>query len=236
MGVALVSSCSPWPACESTQDKSARLEAAGSNKLKGEKGLAIGQKAVGVHVGTTAVLADANGGAVVARAAQHLRQATARRADRRQGHRRGRQGGLQERHAGPRRVADRRLRAPAQGDAVWVNDQVDLSGAGKHVAVTVGAPRHSSRGDEPKLSVSAPAVRRDPVSGLEAAASVTNDSKIAQRELVVLGVARRGGRIVAAGRAIVPLVKPGKKAKFNLFFIGNPKGARVTLSAPPTTF
>ncbi len=52
----------------------------------------------------------------------------------------------------------------------------------------------------------------------------------------MLGVARRGGRIVAAGRAIVPLVKPGKKAKFNLFFIGNPKGARVTLSAPPTTF
>ena len=41
---------------------------------------------------------------------------------------------------------------------------------------------------------------------------MTNDSKIAQRELVVLGVARRGGRIVAAGRAIVPLVKPGKKA------------------------
>jgi len=53
---------------------------------------------------------------------------------------------------------------------------------------------------------------------------------------VISCVARRGGRVVAAGRAIVDRLgaKGTKPQLFRIFFIGNPKGAKLTLFAPPT--
>jgi hypothetical protein len=45
----------------------------------------------------------------------------------------------------------------------------------------------------------------------------------------------RGGRIVAAGRAVLPEVGAGQRAPFQVFFIGSPQGAQLQASAPPTT-
>jgi hypothetical protein len=58
---------------------------------------------------------------------------------------------------------------------------------------------------------------------------------VTQLELVVYAVARRGGRIAAAGRAIVPQAPAGASTPFQVFFIGDPKGAQLSLTAPPTT-
>jgi hypothetical protein len=69
-----------------------------------------------------------------------------------------------------------------------------------------------------------------------AAGGVTNASKIDQRDLVVYAVARKRGRIVAAGRAILPEVSPGAKVAFQRFFVGDPRSARIEASAPPTNF
>jgi hypothetical protein len=62
-----------------------------------------------------------------------------------------------------------------------------------------------------------------------------NRSKVDQRKLVITAVARRAGRIVAAGRAQIPRLKPGKRARFQIFFIGDPRGAHLDLEAPPST-
>jgi hypothetical protein len=56
----------------------------------------------------------------------------------------------------------------------------------------------------------------------------------AQDKLVVYCVARRGGRIVAAGRAVIPRLTGKKPARFHVFFIGDPKHATLAVSAPPT--
>ena len=52
---------------------------------------------------------------------------------------------------------------------------------------------------------------------------------------MIFAVGTKGGRIVAAGRGQIRRVKPGKRARYQIFFIGNPKGASLALSAPPTT-
>ena len=81
----------------------------------------------------------------------------------------------------------------------------------------------------------APHLENDPTSGISAVGRVTNRSSILQRKLVLYCVARRGARIVAAGRGGIDRLKPGKSARYTIFFIGNPKGARLTVAAPPTT-
>jgi hypothetical protein len=53
---------------------------------------------------------------------------------------------------------------------------------------------------------------------------------------VVYAVARKGGRIVAAGRAVLPEVAPGASIPFQAYFVGNPSGARIQASAPATSF
>jgi hypothetical protein len=55
---------------------------------------------------------------------------------------------------------------------------------------------------------------------------------------VISCVARKGDRILAAGRGIVDRLAPAAGAKkpttFTVFFIGDPKGAAVDCAAPPT--
>jgi hypothetical protein len=39
---------------------------------------------------------------------------------------------------------------------------------------------------------------------------------------------------VAAGRAVLPELAPGASIPFQIFFVGDPRGARVELTVPPT--
>jgi hypothetical protein len=52
--------------------------------------------------------------------------------------------------------------------------------------------------------------------------------------LVLYAIARHSGRIVAAGRAIVPRLAAGKSAPFHAYVIGNPDGAQIFVTAPPS--
>jgi hypothetical protein len=72
--------------------------------------------------------------------------------------------------------------------------------------------------------------------GAGAAGTVRNRSNVTQRSLVVYGLAVRSGRIVAAGRAVLPEVAAGASVPFQAFLVGAPTGARLEASAPPTTF
>ena len=77
-------------------------------------------------------------------------------------------------------------------------------------------------------------ITSDPTSGIEAVGTVSNKSDIEQTELVLYAIARKGGKIVAAGRGLIPKLKVGGKTEtYHIFFIGNPSGADVTVIAPP---
>lgn len=221
-------------ACESTQDKSARL-AEQAEGLKKQRGLVIAKRSKVVKVGRRAVLNDKNGTAVVV----ELRNTSKRRLaevpvaiDVRNGRRsvfKNDDPGLE-----PSLVGVPVLR-PGQR-FLWVHDQVLATGRGKAVRAKVGVERRKAPARIPEIRITPPKLEVDPTSGTLAVGRLINRSRVLQRNIVVHAVARKGGRIVAAGRAAVERLKPGASAAYQVFFIGDPRGARLTLAAPPTRF
>jgi hypothetical protein len=117
----------------------------------------------------------------------------------------------------------------------WVNDQVAADNKPRGVQARVGEGNGVAASRIPRVTLTRPRLHDDPVSGVAAVGYAANRSKVEQRKLIVFAVARRGGRVVAAGRAQIPRLKAGKRAKFTAFFIGNPRGARLELTAPPSS-
>jgi hypothetical protein len=116
----------------------------------------------------------------------------------------------------------------------WVNDQVQPSGIPKSAKATVGEPEGKAPPKLPELVVSPPRLGQD-ISGAKVSGTVTNRSQLDQSQLVLYAVARRGGRVVAAGRGLIKKSKVGARpAPYVIFFIGDPAGADVTIQAPPT--
>jgi hypothetical protein len=123
---------------------------------------------------------------------------------------------------------------PAHGRFDWIDDQVPLNNGASSVTAQVGeAP--TSDGAVPKLTVTGAHMTEDPTSGPGAEGEVVNHSAVSQRELVVYAVVRRGGKVVAAGRAIVPEAPAGASTRFQLFFIGDARGGTLEVEAPPST-
>ncbi len=122
----------------------------------------------------------------------------------------------------------------AHGELTWIDDQVTLTGTSSGASAKVGEGE-TVHGAAPRLTLQGTSLFEEPGSGFAEKGTVANRSSVAQRELVVYATARRGGKIVAAGRAVIAQVPAGGTAPFQLFFIGNPQGAQVQLSAPPST-
>lgn len=125
---------------------------------------------------------------------------------------------------------------PAHGHAVWVDDQVQLAGTPGKVSATVGAAP-AAKGSPPAVAVASQKLEEE-AGGIEVVTgTVANRSSIDQRELVVYAVARRGSKIVAAGRSVLASLPAGTTGHFQIFLLGgSAKGAQLTLSAPPSTF
>ncbi|HTD57326.1 MAG TPA: hypothetical protein VK672_00380 [Solirubrobacteraceae bacterium] len=117
---------------------------------------------------------------------------------------------------------------------LWVDDQVQAAGAPASASALVGQGEKAP-GSVPRIGVSG---TKESGEGEEASASgtVANLSKVVQQHLVVYVVARRSGRIVAAGRAVLPEVQAGASIPFQAYFVGDPRGAKIEAIAPPTTF
>jgi hypothetical protein len=68
--------------------------------------------------------------------------------------------------------------------------------------------------------------------------TVVNGSHATLRNVPVFAVALKGKKVVAAGRALVaklPAAGAPKPTHFRLFFVGEPRGARLALTvAPPS--
>jgi hypothetical protein len=106
-----------------------------------------------------------------------------------------------------------------------------VGGSPASVSAVVGeAPGTGS--PPPNLAVTGARITEDPANGVVASGTVTNRSKVAQASLVVFSVARRGGVIVGAGRAIVSQLQPGAASPFQASLVGHPLGARLSIFAP----
>lgn len=223
--------------CETTREKAAKFGRGGNAAFRVE-GLDVGRANRDVRVVETSVVTDANGSAVVAVLRNTGRSAlvdvpialVVRDA-------RGRAVARND-DAGLERGLTHAALLPVGRETLWVHDQVIVT-AGRAVAadVTPGAGRPAPSGAAAiDIAVEDSRLEGDPSSGITAVARAVNRSRVTQRDLVIVCVARRGGRVVAAGRAIVPSLRAGGRAKFQVFFIGDPSGAELTFDAQPTTF
>lgn len=221
--------------CESTQSRSAELEEQGAKTLLADTGLEIDKQSTEVTVVNARLLSDANGSAVVVTLRNRSRHdlvdvpilVDVRDAKGKSVYRNDIPGIEPALAAVPF--------IPAGGEVEWVNDQVLATGKPKRVEVKVGADAGSFDGEIPQVEVSDPRLDGDPVSGIEATGDVVNRSGEDQGRLLLYVVARKGGEVVAAGRGAIEHLKAGTKpVHYDVFFIGDPSGAVLELSAFPT--
>jgi hypothetical protein len=218
----------------STQSKSADLKAHSKGALDEGAGVVVKKENPDVKVLATSTLKDKNGEAVVVRMRNVGKRPLAnlpisvRLADK--------SGKAVYTNTTPgleAALAHVAFLHPGQ-ELFWVNDQVVSSNRPAQAKTLVGSSKQIT-GSAPKVEVKNVHLLNDPVSGISALGQVVNHSKLLQRRLPVFCVARRGTAITAAGRAILEKVKPTKPASFQVFFIGNPRGARMTCTPLPTT-
>jgi hypothetical protein len=231
--VVVALACLAVVGCESTQTKSARLERA-AQKAKHEKGLVITRQATDVKVEETAVLQDANGAATVVELRNESRASLV-----------GLPVSVQVLDQASKPVyandapgLDSSLVSvaalPPGGELVWVNDQATLAGTGATVVAKIGAGGKPGPAELPRIEVTDLKVTDDASGDRSITGVVANRSTVEQKRLVVHVVARKAGKVVAAGRAIVERLAPGKTATISAFPIGDPTGAELSASAPPT--
>lgn len=122
----------------------------------------------------------------------------------------------------------------AHGTTTWVDDQVQATGAPTSVTAEAGEGQRAV-GGAPQIELRRGEVTQE-AGGTEVKGTAVNRSAVTQTELVVYAVSMRGGRTVAAGRAVVPELAAGASASFSILLIGAAPGdSRLSLSAPPTT-
>jgi len=228
-GVALVTS-----GCESTQDKSAKI-AAELGPVKQEKGLEISQRSKDVEVVSSTVLSDEAGTAVVVEVrngsdrdlvdvpiAIDVRDAQGKSVYRND-------------LAGLETALTAIPYIEAGDDVLWVNDQVLAAGKPATVKATIGAGGTPFDGEVPEFTASEPQLEGDPFSGVVADGNIVNESGADQDRLLIYAVARKGTEVVAAGRGAIERIKAKPKPlAYNVYFIGDPSGADVTVDLFPT--
>lgn len=217
--------------CESTQDKAAKL-AASSKDAFSAKGQQVTKENPDVEVVATDVLQDPNGTAVAVTLRNRSDKALVGvpiSVDVE-----GPKGSLYKNDAAG---LDTSLISVAllrpQEQLTWVNDQVIVAEKPKGATALAGAQKSVLTTEVPRITLQQIKVSNDQ-EGPKATGFVVNKSDVDQRELVIYGVAKKGGKVVAAGKGQVPRVKAGKRVEFNVFFIGDPTGATLDLAVPAT--
>jgi hypothetical protein len=220
--------------CETTAEQSARLEREAHHVHLAERGLSITKASAAVHVVSAILVRGAAGAAAVVTLRNDSGHAlegvpiaiTVKSAN---------GSTLFQNNAPGLEAALTALAAlPAHGEATWVDDQVPASGAPASVSAIAGEAR-TARGPLPRIEVEGVHASEENGASVSAAGTVKNRSNATQQNLVVYALARRAGKVVAAGRAILPEVAPGEAVPFQAFLTGTPTGATLQASAPATT-
>jgi hypothetical protein len=221
--------------CESTQDKAAKLQAQGVANAASQVPLTISKPDKSIKVLDSTLLHDENGDAIVVTLKNESKNTVVNApilidligAG-------GKSLGKNDAPGIDLTLNHVALMRP--GETVeWVNDQLTPVSTPKSAKITVGpAPAPAPKGALPKIDVGPAELKTDP-SGVEASGKIVNRSKIDQVTLSLYVVAHQGSKIVAAGRGAIKNLKVNKPTKYNLFFIGDPKGGKLTVTAPPST-
>jgi len=237
-GAALVLAALALSGCETTAEKSAKLEARAKREqalrpTTTQRGLSIAHAGTKVKVVGAAVVHSSEGAAAVVTvrnvSAHALRSLPIAIAVKDAGGRTIFQNSSPGLEAALTHVSS----LPAHGSLTWVDDQIpSSSGAPASVSATVGEAA-TANGSPPRIEVDG--ARPGEEASDETAGTVRNRSSVTQQKLVVYVIARRAGKIVAAGRAVLPEAAAGTSAPFHAFLVGNPAGARLEASAPATT-
>jgi hypothetical protein len=223
--------------CETTAEKSAKLERAAQGASHGalaSKGLSITRPSAYVTVLGASFLEGSEGGAVAVtlrNGSSRLLQAVPI--------------AITVKGAGGRTLAQNN--APGleaalvsisslapHAELTWIDDQLPSSKGSTSVEATVGEA--ASIAAAPPRIVAGAVHLIEEASGVGAVGIISNRSAVTQRKLVVYVIARRGGKIVAGARAVLAEVAAGASVPFQAFFTGDPHGAQLQASAPPTTF
>jgi len=219
--------------CESTQEKSAALARQAKHVTIAQHGVSVGKENPSVKVLGATVVHSSEGTAVAVAlrntSAHTLADAPIELTVR------DIKGGMLYQNNAPglqASLTEVPLLEPGK-TVVWVDDQVQVARAPATASALVGDAKIAS--SAPKIEVTS---AQSSTAGAEASesGSVTNRSAVTQENLVVYAIARRGGKTVAAGRAVLPEVAGGTNVPFQIYFVGNPKGAQIAVSAPATTF
>ena len=120
--------------------------------------------------------------------------------------------------------------------AFWVNDQVTAPEKATKVAVELGKAEATAPRELPEIRLEKTRLDTDS-SGALATGVVRNLSKLRQIDMPIYGVVRRGGKVVAAGRAIIDRLNPEPQPRptvFRIFFIGDPEGGKLDVVPVPT--
>lgn len=222
-------------ACQSTQSRSAELEEENSTVLLEEEGVTVTEEDPNIKAVSTTVLSEAEGNAVVVELHNNSGEdlvdvpisVDVLDAKGRSVYKNDAPGLEQALVAVPF--------IPSRGDAVWVNDQVLAVGKPVSAEVKVGIGGTPYDGEQPEIEVSEPKLEGDPTAGIVADGDVVNRTGEDQNRFLLYGVARQAGKIVAAGRAAIEHLKPEtKKVPYNIYFIGDPRGAELSLYEYPT--
>jgi len=219
--------------CESTQEKSAKLEKTAKHFALARTGLSIAHASTQAQVLSATVVRGSEGAAAVVtvrNSSAHTLSGVPVAITVRDAH--GQtlyQNNAPGLEAGLIQVSS----LPTHGSVTWVDDQVPITGAPASVSAVIGEA-HVASGPEPQIEVAGTHLAE--ASTGETAGTVRNRSSVTQQHLVVYVIARRAGTIVAAGRAILAEVTPGASVPFQAFLVGSAAGASLQAEAPATTF
>ena len=233
----LALACLALAGCETTQEKSAALEKAAKRRAVAAngKGLKIATVSATIKTVTATALHSSEGTAVALELVNS--SGAAREVPLLVSVAEGAKTGAYTNSApGLARSLTSLSYVPAHGRAVWVDDQVQLAGSPGRVTATVGSAE-PAKGAVPAVAIVSHRLEAEAGGTEFVAGTVANRSTVEQRELVVYAVAKRGGRIVAAGRSVLASLSAGATGHFQIFLLGaDAKGAQLELGAPPSSF
>jgi hypothetical protein len=223
---------------ETTPERSARKARLAAQEVRQQKGVTLGRLNAAVEVEESAVVQDANGVAAVVRVkntgSTQVTLPVVITVSDAQGRK------LYANDVPGLDASLTSLPVLAAGEELdWVDNQILVAGHAAKVKALVGAARGTAAAGRalPRIAIADVTHGRDE-DGFYAKGTIRNESAIAQKRLVVTCVARDGDEVLAAGRSVVEKLGPAATAKkptsFTVFFIGDPKRAKLACSAPPT--
>lgn len=222
-------------ACESTQDKAERAREEGGGVLAERRGLEVEKVSRDIELTDTQIVRDDTGVAAVVEVRNRGPAAVGVPVALRLLDAKGKevfandQPGIEPALAGIALL-------PRGERTFWVHNQIVVAQAPKRAVARVGEPRSVEVPAQiPDIDISKVELDRD-ADGAIARGVVVNRSKVVQKRLTISAIARRGGRIVAAGRSVVEKLPPAptkKPTRFSVYFIGDPTGAELEITVPP---